>query len=522
MNNNYLKLIIFFFISFFLLSPILIIFFQGIYSINNINNLYAPRYILGSSKLIFLVSVVVLLISIPLAWVNTMTNFWGRKFIQIFCILPLGVPAFISAYTYAEILEPGGYLSIYLSNFYGFSIRNTLFASIILGLSLFPYVYLLTRIAIINFSARFIEAAKTMGKTPWQCFFKICIPMALPGIAAGLALALMETINDFGVADFFGLQTLTIGVFQYISTINDLPSAFSLSLIILIIMILLYVFEQKMRGGRKFNNSSYESIHWSRYQLNRSKTILVFILSFLPIFFGFFIPLIFNFFIFITNFQIIDYSNFLSSLYNSIMLGGFVGFFCVLVSIFINFYSRFSRSKKFLYYKKIINMGYALPGVVIALGVLIFLKYVNHFLHFTILATFIGLVLALIIRLISISNNSIDSGLDKIGKSIDDASRLMGRRSSTTYFRVIIPQIRLSVLAGFLLVFVDTIKELPITLLLRPFNFNTLATSLYEYSSNEMFENGSLHALTIILFLSLVIYFFDSVIEKKQNSKILK
>jgi iron(III) transport system permease protein len=167
-------------------------------------------------------------------------------------------------------------------------------------------------------------------------------------------------------------------------------------------------------------------------------------------------------------------------------------------------------------------MGYALPGVVIALGVLIFLKYVNHFLQFTILATFIGLVLALIIRLISISNNSIDSGLDKIGKSIDDASRLMGRRSSTTYFRVIIPQIRLSVLAGFLLVFVDTIKELPITLLLRPFNFNTLATSLYEYSSNEMFENGSLHALTIILFLSLVIYFFDSVIEKKQNSKTLK
>ena len=132
-----------------------------------------------------------------------------------------------------------------------------------------------------------------------------------------------------------------------------------------------------MRGGRKFNNSSYESIHWSRYQLNTSKTILVFILSFLPIFFGFFIPLIFNFFIFITNFQIIDYSNFLSSLYNSIILGGFVGFFCVLVSIFINFYSRFSRSKKFLYYKKIINMGYALPGVVIALGVLIFLKYVG-------------------------------------------------------------------------------------------------------------------------------------------------
>lgn len=274
-----------------------------------------------------------------------------------------------------------------------------------------------------------------------------------------------------------------------------------------------------MRGDKQFNNSSYESIQWSRYQLSKGKTILVFSLSFLPIFFGFFVPLLFNFFIFINNYEIIDYSNYLSSLVNSMILGSLVGFFCILVSIFINFYSRFSRNKKFLYYKKIINLGYAVPGVVIALGVLIFIKYLNQFSHFTILATLIGLILALIIRLISISNNSIDSGLEKVGKSIDDASRLIGRRSSTTYFRIIIPQIRLSILAGFLLVFVDTIKELPITLLLRPFNFDTLATSLYEYSSNEMFENGSLHALTIILFLSLVIYLFDSVIEKKQILK---
>tara|TARA_B100000524_G_C23347606_1_gene260823 strand:- start:69 stop:512 length:444 start_codon:yes stop_codon:yes gene_type:complete len=138
---------------------------------------------------------------------------------------------------------------------------------------------------------------------------------------------------------------------------------------------------------------------------------------------------------------------------------------------------------------------------------------------FTISATLVGLVLALVIRLIAISNNALDSGLEKVGKSIDDASRLIGRRPSTTYFRVIIPQVRLSLLAGFLLVFVDTIKELPITLLLRPFNFDTLATSLYEYSSNEMFEYGSLHALTIIIFLSITIYIFDSFVEKKLSLK---
>ena len=166
-------------------------------------------------------------------------------------------------------------------------------------------------------------------------------------------------------------------------------------------------------------------------------------------------------------------------------------------------------------YKKIINMGYALPGVVIALGVLVFINIFDLYSPILLSTSLFGLILALIIRLISISNNSLQSGLDKIGKSIDDASRLIGRRPSTTYFRIIIPQIKLSILAGFFLVLVDTIKELPITLLLRPFNFNTLATSLYEYSSNEMFELGSLHALTIILFLSAAIYVFDSFLEKK-------
>ena len=141
--------------------------------------------------------------------------------------------------------------------------------------------------------------------------------------------------------------------------------------------------------------------------------------------------------------------------------------------------------------------------------------YLDLISNLAITASLVGLVIALVTRLISISNNSLESGLDKIGKSIDDASRLIGRRQSTTYFRIILPQVKLSILAGFFLVFVDSIKELPITLLLRPFNFNTLATSLYEYSSNEMFEYGSLHALTIIVFLSLAIYIFENILEKK-------
>jgi iron(III) transport system permease protein len=354
-----------------------------------------------------------------------------------------------------------------------------------------------------------------MGKNSYECFFRICIPMALPGIAAGLALALMETLNDYGVADFFGLQTLTVGVFQYISVINDIPSAYLLSLVVLLLMLVLYAFEIKMRGKKSFHNSSYEHIQWSRYQLGYIKTILVLCFVSVPIIFGYVIPVVFTLFLIIKNFVLIDFRNYFSSLSNSIILGIFVAMGCICLSIFINYISRFSKSTWFNFYKKLINMGYALPGVVIALGVLVFINLFDLYSPILLSTSIFGLILALIIRLISISNNSLQSGLDKIGKSIDDASRLIGRRPSTTYFRIIIPQIKLSILAGFFLVLVDTIKELPITLLLRPFNFNTLATSLYEYSSNEMFELGSLHALTIILFLSAAIYVFDSFLEKR-------
>ena len=522
MTVNLFKLFFFLLISFLLLTPIALVITNGLSAIFLTNELYINRYLIGSTKLIVMVSIFTTIISVPLAWINTMTEFWGRKFLQIFAILPLAVPAYISAYTYAEILEPGGFITLKFLFYDGFSIRNSIVASLIISLSFFPYVYILTRIAIINFSTRYIEAAKTLGKNPYQCFFKIGLPMALPGIAAGLALVLMETVNDFGVADFFGLQTLSVGVFHYIAILNDLPLAFLLALIIILVMGLLYFFEQKLRGKRKFNNNTYENIQWSKYKLGKFIGIITLILGALPILFGFILPLIFVIYTFFNNLNFIDFSNYFTSLYNSIMLGVIAGIGCAIISVFISFYSRFTSKNHIIYYKKIINIGYAIPGVVIALGVLFFLSYFDRLTTLSLSTTLLGLSLALIIRLIALSNNSLDSGMEKIGKSIDDASRLIGRRSSTTYFRIILPQVKLSIIAGFFLVFVDTVKELPITLLLRPFNFDTLATSLYEYSSNEMFEYGSLHALTIIFFLSIVIYFFDNVLEKRMLSKTKK
>ena len=378
MKINLFKLFFFLLISFLLLTPIALVITNGLSAIFLTNELYINRYLIGSTKLIVMVSIFTTIISVPLAWINTMTEFWGRKFLQIFAILPLAVPAYISAYTYAEILEPGGFITLKFLFYDGFSIRNSIVASLIISLSFFPYVYILTRIAIINFSTRYIEAAKTLGKNPYQCFFKIGLPMALPGIAAGLALVLMETVNDFGVADFFGLQTLSVGVFHYIAILNDLPLAFLLALIIILLMVLLYFFEQKLRGKRKFNNNTYENIQWSKYKLGKFIGIIALILGVLPILFGFILPLIFVIYTFLNNLNFIDFNNYFTSLYNSIVLGVIAGIGCAIISVFISFYSRFTSKNHIIYYKKIINIGYAIPGVVIALGVLFFLFYFDR------------------------------------------------------------------------------------------------------------------------------------------------
>ena len=396
MTVNLFKLFFFLFISFLLLTPIALVITNGLSAIFLTNELYINRYLIGSTKLIVMVSIFTTIISVPLAWINTMTEFWGRKFLQIFAILPLAVPAYISAYTYAEILEPGGFINLKFLFYDGFSIRNSIVASLIISLSFFPYVYILTRIAIINFSTRYIEAAKTLGKNPYQCFFKIGLPMALPGIAAGLALVLMETVNDFGVADFFGLQTLSVGVFHYIAILNDLPLAFLLALIIILVMGLLYFFEQKLRGKRKFNNNTYENIQWSKYKLGKFIGIITLILGALPILFGFILPLIFVFYTFLNNLNFIDFNNYFNSLYNSIVLGVIAGIGCAIISVFISFYSRFTSKKHIVYYKKIINIGYAIPGVVIALGVLFFLFYFDRLTTLSMSTTLFGLSLSLI------------------------------------------------------------------------------------------------------------------------------
>ena len=379
MRLNLFKLFFFLTISFLLLTPIFIVILNGLGEIFLTDDLYINRYLIGSTKLVLMVSVFVTIISVPLAWFVTMTEFWGRKILQILAILPLAIPAYISAYTYAEILEPGGFISLKFLFYDGYSIRNSIVASLIISLSFFPYVYILTRIAIINFSTRYIEAAKTLGKKPYECFFKVGLPMSLPGIAAGLALVIMETVNDFGVADFFGLQTLSVGVFHYIAILNDLPLAFLLASIIILLMSLLYFFEQKIRGKRKFYNNSYENIQYSKYNLGKFVGKFVLIIGLLPILFGFILPIIFVIYTFFNNLNFIDFNNYFSSLYNSILLGIIAGVGCSIISIFISYYSRFRNRNYILYFKKVINIGYAIPGVVIALGVIYFLFYFDRF-----------------------------------------------------------------------------------------------------------------------------------------------
>ena len=307
-----------------------------------------------------MVGILVLILGIPLAWLTTMTNFPGRKIIQFLLILPIALPAYISAYVYAEIFESGGLINRLQNlldfDYTYFSIRNIFSASIILAFSLFPYVYLLTRISLIKLSSRYIEAGRIMGKSSWQCFLKIAIPMCFPGIIAGLSLCIMETMNDFGVSDFFGLQTLSIAVYQNISLVNNLDLALYLAFIILVTMTIIYLGEIKLRGNKKFENTTYEKTPLKRYKLNKLQGMIVLFFALIPLMIGFIIPILFLIYLTLKNLKYLDFFNYFLLLKNSFVLGLGVAIFCITVSIVINLVSRYDRSNLFFYLKKIINL----------------------------------------------------------------------------------------------------------------------------------------------------------------------
>lgn len=488
-------------------------------------------YFLETFLLLLGVAFLTFVLGVGTAWIVTNFNFPGRKYFEWLLILPLSFPGYIMAYTYVGILDFTGPLQSFLRNTLQISldggaldIMNMPGAIFILSITLFPYVFLISRASFLQQSRTYQEAAAILGKDRWQTFFKVALPLARPAIAGGVALACMEVLNDYGVVKYFGVNTFTTGIFRAWFSLGDATSAIYLAAILLVFVFIILYLESWQRGGKRY--SSEVTINRPLLRVDTSLPIkLTFSLIMTVIFLvSFGIP-----FLQILNWTSMTYEAILSSDFVYLVLRSFglaliSGVVIVIVSIILLYTLRLNPFYKLKYIVKISTLGYAIPGAVIAVGIMIPFLWLDKWLiglfesrtqlFFT--GTLFVMTYAYVVRFLAVGYNPIESGFQKVGIQVNEAGRLLGAGSLKTLWKVDLPLIKSSMISAVLLVFVDVLKELPLTLILRPFNFHTLATKAFDLATNEMIAESANAALVIILTGIFPIIFLNRLIRKRE------
>ncbi len=493
------------------------------------------EYIKNSLLLVVGVGTGALVIGITTAWICSVCEFPGRKVFSWLLLLPLAFPPYIIAYTYTGLLDFSGPAQSFLRELFSWGYGDYWFPEIrtlggaitMLSLVLYPYVYLLTRTAFSEQSASFREASHILGIGLFKTFLKIALPLARPAIIAGLTLVAMETLADYGTVHYFGVPTFTTGIFRTWFGLGDRIAATQLASVLLLFVFLVIVIERYTRQSEKYQNLSGAEKKW-RYPLSGPKATLAIIICATPVLLGFIIPAIQLFsWALKTAPEIINHS-FFELVLNTVKLAFIVAVLVTITATFLAYGKRVSSHFIVPYSVNVSSMGYAVPGIIIAVGVLLPFAWLDNTLDawlennfgissgLLLTGTLAALVFAHVVRFMAIGLNSVDANLAKIHRNVDDAAQLLGHKAFDRFFKVHLPLIRSGVLTAALLVFVEVIKELPATLVLRPFNFNTLAVRTYELASDERLADSACSALLIILVGILPILILNRSITKNQ------
>lgn len=490
-----------------------------------------PDYIRNSLWLMLGVGTGTFVLGVGSAWLVTMTTFPGRRVFEWALLLPMAIPAYILAYAYTDFLQFAGPLQTLFRDLTGLgpgeyrfpNVRSLPGAIAMLTLALYPYVYLLTRNAFLEQSASILEAARSLGRGAWTTFFVVSLPLARPSIAAGVALALMETLADFGTVEYFGVVTFTTGIYRTWFGLGERAVAAQLAALLLLFVLVLIVLERTI--GRRPNMSSPTARFrpLSRFPLRgiRSWAAVVFVAT--PVALGFLVPAGI-----LTDLTVRGAgelsSNFWRYVTNTVSVASLTAVLTLVVALVLAYGRRLRPTRVVRAGTRVAAMGYAVPGSVIAVGVLLHLGWLDGRIDafseqifgtgtgLLLSGTIAGLVFAYIVRFLAVAFGGVEASLQKITSSMDDAARSLGRRGLGTLLQVHVPLLRGSLLTAALLVFVDVMKELPATLIVRPFNFDTLAVRVYRLASDERLMEAAPGALAIavvglipVLVLSLAI-----------------
>lgn len=461
-----------------------------------------------------------LVVGTATAWLVTMYRFPGRTLLDRLLVLPLAIPTYIVAYCYVEIFDYGGPVQSAVRSIGGYAsprdywfpeIRSLGGAIAVLSAVLYPYVYLTARASFVQQSMCVLEVARTLGQTSLGAFRRVALPLARPALAAGGALVMMETLNDLGAVQYLGVETLSVSIYVTWLQRSNLPGATQIALVGLVAVVLVLIVERLARGDSRFHHTTgrYRAIAFQ--DIVGWRGYLAAALCAMPVVIGFIVP----FFVLarhaMAHFGEAFTDEFVPAAVNSVLVASAVAGVAVVLALILAYAGRVASRGPVAAATRLAGLGYALPGTVVAIGVLIpFATFDNwvdaqmraHFGFGTGLVlsgTLAALVFALTTRFLIAALGNIEAGLQKVSPNLDAAARTLGETPMSALWRVHLPLLLPAIGAAGLLVFVDTMKELPATLLLRPFNFETLATHVYGLTALEQFERAALGALAIVL-----------------------
>ncbi len=479
-----------------------------------------PRALGNTLLLLTGASVLALIIGTATAWLVTMFRFPGRDLADRMLVLPLAMPVYIVAYAYVELLDYAGPLQTALrATFGGGSVLGTIVpdvrslsgAILLFALVLYPYVYLTARASFVQQSVCALEVARTLGQTAGGTFWSVALPMARPALAAGVTMVMMECLNDLGAVQYLGVETLSASIYATWTQRSNLPGAAQLSLVLLILVIALLMGERAARGDASFHHTTgrYRAIPFET--LTGWSAIAALAVVATPVLLGFGIPFVVLALHALRQLSNFDGIGFLIAARNSLALAALTSLVAVMLALLFAYAARLHKSKATRLAARLSSFGYALPGTVLAIGLLAPLAAFDNGLDAWMRATFsvsTGLLLsgslfavtcALVIRFLAVAISNVEAGLERISPNIDAAAKTLGEGSVSALRRIHLPMLKPAIGAAALLVFVDTMKELPATLLLRPFNFETLATHVYGLTAVEQFEAAAVGAVAIVL-----------------------
>ena len=526
------------FLFFIFITPVILVLsslFNG-YSDNwfHLYNYVLSEYIINSIFLILGVSFFVVLIGVLSSWLVTNYDFFGKSFFEWALILPLAVPPYILAYTFTEIFDTYGSANNLLNSIFLFdekkvffpSVRNIYGAIAVFSFTLYPYVYLVSRMAFVNQSISIIEAGRILGLSRVGAFFKLSIPLIRPAIFAGLALVIMETLSDFGAVEHFAIATFTTGIFRTWYGMYDLNTAMQLASLLLIFVTIFLIFERLSRKKAAFVSSNSLYKKHKVMKLKGSYSFFAMLFCLIPVFIGFILPII-ELINWTINYKL-DFFNrdFLKSAFNSLLLALIAAFLCTMIAFLINFTARYQGNKLLSFLSSTLMLGYAVPGLILAIGITQLLTIIdNSFNLFTIdivlTGSLIGLIIAYIIKSYALSNSTIESGFQRISNSLDDISKTLNISGIKLMYKIHFPLLRTGLLTSTLLVGSEVIKELPATLILRPFNFETLAVSAYNYASEERMYEAAAPSIAIVIVGLLPIIILSRMIKNSRPGETL-